>query len=161
VLGVLFLGEVSPAFLPSKKACGTDQLRHFWVRQQYLMSQDSPLRMKIAPLFSGESPMSLALTTTHENGAALGHDGASTSLHSRRGYAGASCPQERLTRASLQHHHLSPAPGEHAEETCPWSGCAAARALRARSHVLTEGEPVCKCCIRSVLGWMSIRRTSK
>jgi len=35
VLGVLFLGKVSPTFLPSKKACGTDKLRHFWVRQQY------------------------------------------------------------------------------------------------------------------------------
>src|SRR5215831_9815195 len=34
VLGVLFLGEVSPAFLPSKKACWTHQFRHFWVRQQ-------------------------------------------------------------------------------------------------------------------------------
>ena len=29
VLGVLFLGEVSPAFLPSKKACGTHKFRHF------------------------------------------------------------------------------------------------------------------------------------
>jgi hypothetical protein len=65
--------------------------------------------------------MSFALTTTHENGAALEYASASTSLHSRRGYAGASCPQESLTRASLQHHHLSPPPGEHAEETCPWS----------------------------------------
>jgi hypothetical protein len=37
------------------------------VRQQYLMSRGSPPRMKIAGLFSGESPMSLALTTTHEN----------------------------------------------------------------------------------------------
>jgi hypothetical protein len=65
--------------------------------------------------------MSVALTTAHENGAALGYAGASTSLHSRRGYAGASCPQESLTRASLQHYHLSPPLGEHAEETCPWS----------------------------------------
>ncbi len=31
------------------------------------MSQGSPPRMKIALLFSAESPMSLALTTTHEN----------------------------------------------------------------------------------------------
>src|SRR5262249_9869838 len=31
------------------------------------MTQGSPPRMKIAGLFSGESPMSLALTTTHEN----------------------------------------------------------------------------------------------
>src|SRR4029450_8086312 len=31
------------------------------------MSQGSPPRMKIVRLFSGESPMSLALTTTHEN----------------------------------------------------------------------------------------------
>jgi hypothetical protein len=31
------------------------------------MSQGSPLRMKIAGLFSGESSMSFALTTTHEN----------------------------------------------------------------------------------------------
>jgi hypothetical protein len=29
--------------------------------------------------------------------------------------------KERLTRASIQHHHLSPPLGEHAEETCPWS----------------------------------------
>src|SRR5215470_19197915 len=35
VLGVLFLGEVSPAFLPSKKACGTHDLRPWGVRQQY------------------------------------------------------------------------------------------------------------------------------
>src|SRR5262249_52767899 len=33
VLGVLFLGEVSPAFWPSKKACGTHKFRHFRVRQ--------------------------------------------------------------------------------------------------------------------------------
>ena len=39
-------------------------------------------------------------TTTHENGAALGYAGASTSLHSRWGYPGASCSQESLTRAS-------------------------------------------------------------
>ena len=65
--------------------------------------------------------MSLALTTTHENGAALGYAGATTSLHSRRGYAGAPCPKQSLTRASSQHHHLSPPRGEHAEETCPWS----------------------------------------
>src|SRR5262245_8877725 len=32
------------------------------------MSQGSPPRIKIAGLFLGESPMSLALTTTHENG---------------------------------------------------------------------------------------------
>src|SRR5215475_15054066 len=31
------------------------------------MSQDSPPRMKIARLFSGESPMNLALTTPYEN----------------------------------------------------------------------------------------------
>ena len=35
VLGVLFLGAVSPAFLPSKKACGKHKFRHFRVRQQY------------------------------------------------------------------------------------------------------------------------------
>jgi hypothetical protein len=29
VLGVLFLGKVFPAFLPSKKACGTHKFRHF------------------------------------------------------------------------------------------------------------------------------------
>src|SRR5262249_7797410 len=37
VLGVLFLGKVSPAFLPSKKACGTHKFRYFCVRQQYLV----------------------------------------------------------------------------------------------------------------------------
>ena len=37
VLDVLFLACVSPAFLPSKKACGTDTFRHFGVRQQYVM----------------------------------------------------------------------------------------------------------------------------
>src|SRR6266446_10460283 len=37
VLGVLFLGEVSPAFLPSKKACGTHKFRHLGVDQQYLL----------------------------------------------------------------------------------------------------------------------------
>src|SRR5215216_3631920 len=103
-----------------------------------------------SPAIFSRIPHARLCTTTHENGAALGYAGASTSLNSRRGYAGASCPQESLTRASLQHHHLSPPPGEHAEETCPWSCCAAARALRPRSRVLTEGEPVCKCCIRSV-----------
>jgi hypothetical protein len=35
VLDVPFLVCVSPAFLPSKKACGTDKFRHFGVRQQY------------------------------------------------------------------------------------------------------------------------------
>src|SRR6266516_2302682 len=35
VLGVLFLGEVSPAFLPSKKACWTRIFRHLGVGQQY------------------------------------------------------------------------------------------------------------------------------
>jgi hypothetical protein len=35
VLGVLFLGKISPAFSPSKKACGTHQFRHLGVRQQY------------------------------------------------------------------------------------------------------------------------------
>jgi len=29
VLGVLFLGEVSSVFLPSKKACGIHKFRHF------------------------------------------------------------------------------------------------------------------------------------
>src|SRR5262249_21109725 len=31
----LFLASVSPAFLPSTKACGTHQFRHWGVRQQY------------------------------------------------------------------------------------------------------------------------------
>src|SRR4029450_2229641 len=35
VLGVLFLGEVSPAFLPSLKACGSHEFRHLGVGQQY------------------------------------------------------------------------------------------------------------------------------
>src|SRR5262245_42806498 len=35
VLAGLFLASVSPAFLPSKKACGTHQFRHWGVRQQY------------------------------------------------------------------------------------------------------------------------------
>ena len=35
VLGVLFLGEVSPAFLPSKMACWAHQLRYLGVGQQY------------------------------------------------------------------------------------------------------------------------------
>jgi hypothetical protein len=35
VLGVLFIAEVSPAFLPSKKAYGIHKFQHFWVRQQY------------------------------------------------------------------------------------------------------------------------------
>src|SRR5215475_10651923 len=35
VLAVLFLWEVSSAFLPSKKACGELKFRHFRVRQQY------------------------------------------------------------------------------------------------------------------------------
>jgi len=35
VLGVLFLAEVSPAFLPSEKAYGIHKFQHFWVRQQY------------------------------------------------------------------------------------------------------------------------------
>jgi hypothetical protein len=35
VLEVLFLGEVFPAFLPSKKACGIHKFRHLGVRQQY------------------------------------------------------------------------------------------------------------------------------
>src|SRR5215471_1628245 len=34
-LAVLFLRKVSPAFLPSKKACGTHQFRYWGVRQQY------------------------------------------------------------------------------------------------------------------------------
>jgi hypothetical protein len=28
--------------LPLKKACGTDKLRHFWVRQQYRVVFESP-----------------------------------------------------------------------------------------------------------------------
>jgi len=35
VLGVLFLREVSPAFLPSKQACWTHEFRHWGVGQQY------------------------------------------------------------------------------------------------------------------------------
>jgi hypothetical protein len=35
VLGVLFLGEVSPAFLPSKQAYWTHKFRHLGVGQQY------------------------------------------------------------------------------------------------------------------------------
>src|SRR5262249_41412675 len=35
VLEVLFLAQVSQAFLPSKKACGIHTFQHFWVRQQY------------------------------------------------------------------------------------------------------------------------------
>jgi hypothetical protein len=35
VLGVLFLGEVSSAFLPSKKASWTPKFRHLGVDQQY------------------------------------------------------------------------------------------------------------------------------
>jgi hypothetical protein len=46
VLGVLFLEEVSSAFLPSKKVCWTHKFRYVGVGQQYLMSQGSPPRMK-------------------------------------------------------------------------------------------------------------------
>jgi hypothetical protein len=35
VLGVLFLGAVSSAFLPSKQACGAHQFRYLGVGQQY------------------------------------------------------------------------------------------------------------------------------
>src|SRR5438128_7415967 len=35
VLGVLFLGEVSSAFLPSKKVCWAHQFRYLGVGQQY------------------------------------------------------------------------------------------------------------------------------
>jgi hypothetical protein len=35
VLGVLFLGEVCSAFLPSKKACWSHQFRYLGVGQQY------------------------------------------------------------------------------------------------------------------------------
>jgi hypothetical protein len=56
VLGVLFLGAVYPTFLPSKKAYWAHQFRYLGVGQQYLISQDSPPRMKIAGLFSGEYP---------------------------------------------------------------------------------------------------------
>src|SRR4029450_4359840 len=35
VLRVLFLGEISSAFLPSKKACWAHQFRYLGVRQQY------------------------------------------------------------------------------------------------------------------------------
>jgi hypothetical protein len=35
VLGVLFLGEVSPGFLPSKQACWMHKFRHLGVGQQY------------------------------------------------------------------------------------------------------------------------------
>ena len=35
LLGVLFLGEVSSAFLPSKKTCWTHKSRHSGVGQQY------------------------------------------------------------------------------------------------------------------------------
>jgi hypothetical protein len=66
-------------------------------------------------------PHALSCTTTHENEMALRYAGATTSLHSRRGYAGTPRSKESLTRASLQHHHLSPPLGEHAEETYPWS----------------------------------------
>src|SRR5918912_1266636 len=55
VLRVLFLGAVGSALLPSKMACWARQFRYVGVGQQYLMSQGSPPRMKIARLFSGES----------------------------------------------------------------------------------------------------------
>jgi hypothetical protein len=51
-----FLGKVSLAILPAKKACWTHQFRYSGVGQKYLMSQGSPPRMKIAGLFSGEYP---------------------------------------------------------------------------------------------------------
>jgi hypothetical protein len=35
ILGVLFLGEVSSTFLPSKKACWAHQCRYLGVGQQY------------------------------------------------------------------------------------------------------------------------------
>src|SRR4029434_4677712 len=35
VLGALFLGEGSPASLPSLKACGSHEFRHLGVGQQY------------------------------------------------------------------------------------------------------------------------------
>ena len=105
--------------------------------------------------------MSLALTTPQENGAVLGDAGARTALQSRRGYAGASCPQASLTRAALPPHHWSPPPGAHAEEPCPWGCCAAARALRASSRVRTAGDPVGQCGLRSELVGLSIRRTSQ
>src|SRR5215831_14271111 len=53
----------------------------------------------------------LSCTTTHENKTALRYAQPTTSLHSRRGYAGAPCPKQSLTRASLQHHHLLPPRG--------------------------------------------------
>jgi hypothetical protein len=56
-----------PSFLPSKKACWTHKFRHLGVGQQYVMSQGSPPRMKIAGLFPAESLMNLAFITTYEN----------------------------------------------------------------------------------------------
>ena len=41
VLEVLFLGEVFPAFLPSKKVCWAHQFQYLGVDQQYLIVFDS------------------------------------------------------------------------------------------------------------------------
>ena len=62
VLGVLFLREVFSAFLPSKKTCWAHKFWHLGVRQQYLMTQGSPPRMKIALLFSVEYRRSISRT---------------------------------------------------------------------------------------------------
>ena len=42
VLGVLYLAEVSLAFLPSKKACWTHKFRHLGVGQQYPPVSSTP-----------------------------------------------------------------------------------------------------------------------
>src|SRR4029453_6372199 len=67
VLGVLFLGEVSSAFLPSKTASWTLKFRPLGVGQQYLMTQGSPPHMKIAGLFSREYPGVFPKGTIGEN----------------------------------------------------------------------------------------------
>jgi hypothetical protein len=48
-LGVLFLGEVSPAFLPSKQACWTHKFRHLGVGQQYPLVFLVPTRTPVFP----------------------------------------------------------------------------------------------------------------
>ena len=62
VLGVLFLGAVSSAFLPSKKACWAHQFRYLGVGQQYpgvsLAARSRILTPRSSPTLSSLQPLS-------------------------------------------------------------------------------------------------------
>jgi len=73
------------------------------------MRQGSPPRMKIAGLFSAESPMSLALTTTHENGIFRGVSPRLVNIVGVIRSWRRSCRQGRAPPGETVHGHRAPA----------------------------------------------------